>query len=164
MVVHLLINRIWQLKGIISEYGTCNWKSFSIYSKHSSKENYKSNDATYLPIYSYLIKNSQAIKKGAASKKTRMKKMWNPRWRPRNGCDGRLMAKILITTIQVNLCCLLQVSLGFGTKFTWIFIIKNCAINLPSQLFLGCHLRFHIFFTLAFLEATAFFYSLAVFD
>ena len=27
----------------------------------------------------------------------------NPRWQPRNGCDGRLMAKILITTIQVNL-------------------------------------------------------------
>ena len=31
-----------------------------------------------------------------------MKKMRNPRWRPRNGCDGRLMVKILITTIQVN--------------------------------------------------------------
>jgi len=29
-----------------------------------------------------------------------------------------LMAKFLITTIQVNLCCLLHVSLGFGTKFT----------------------------------------------
>jgi len=46
----------------------------------------------------------------------------NPSWRPRNGCDGRLMAKILmakilITTIQGNLCCHLYVSLGFGTKF-----------------------------------------------
>jgi len=30
----------------------------------------------------------------------------------------RLMAKFLITTIQMNLCCLLHVSLGFGTKFT----------------------------------------------
>jgi len=32
--------------------------------------------------------------------------------------DGKLMAKILITTIQVNLCCLLHISLGFGIKFT----------------------------------------------
>jgi len=27
------------------------------------------------------------------------KKLGNPRWWPRNGCDGRLMAKILIMTI-----------------------------------------------------------------
>jgi len=27
----------------------------------------------------------------------------NPRWQPRNGCDGRLMAKILLTAIQMNL-------------------------------------------------------------
>ena len=39
------------------------------------------------------------------------KKMSNPRWRPRNGCDGRLMVKILIMTIQVNL-----VPLDLGTK------------------------------------------------
>ena len=45
----------------------------------------------------------------------------------------------------MNLCCLLQVSLGFGTKFTWIVIIKIFAINLPSQPFLGCHLWFHIY-------------------
>ena len=32
--------------------------------------------------------------------------MRNPRWRPRNGCDGRLMVKISITTIQVNLVLL----------------------------------------------------------
>jgi len=31
------------------------------------------------------------------------KKMSNPRWQPRNGYDGRLMAKILTMTIQVNL-------------------------------------------------------------
>ena len=61
------------------------------------------------------------------------------------GCDSRLMAKILIATIQVNLCCLLYISLGFGTKFTWIVIIKIFAINLPSQPFLGHHLGFHIF-------------------
>jgi len=29
--------------------------------------------------------------------------MWNQRWQPRNGCDGRLVAKNLITSIQVNM-------------------------------------------------------------
>ena len=42
----------------------------------------------------------------------------------RNGCNGVLITKILIITIQVNLCCLLHASLGFGTKFTWIIVIK----------------------------------------
>ena len=31
-------------------------------------------------------------------------------------CDGKLMAEIFMMTIQVNLCCLLQVSLGLGIK------------------------------------------------
>jgi len=97
----------------------------------------------------YLIQNSPAVKKGAAPKRPLWKKMWNPRWWPRNGCDGRLMAKFLTKTIQVNLCCLLPVSLGIGTKFTWIVsivVIKNFAISLPSLPFLGHHLGFHIFF------------------
>ena len=50
-------------------------------------------------------------KKSVASKKAMVKKDVNPRWRPRNGCDGRLMVKFL--TIQVNL-----VLLGIGTKLT----------------------------------------------
>jgi len=33
---------------------------------------------------------------------------------------------------------------------TWIVIIKNFAINLPSQPIIGHHLGFHIFFTMAF--------------
>jgi len=37
-----------------------------------------------------------------------VKKLWNQKWQPRNGCDGRLMAKNLITTIQVWTCCLLH--------------------------------------------------------
>ena len=53
------------------------------------------------------------------------KKMWKKKWRPIIGCDGRLMIKILMTTIKVNLCCLLHISLGLGTKFTWIVIIKK---------------------------------------
>ena len=53
--------------------------------------------------------------KSAALKKAMVKKdvKLNPRWWPRNGCDGRLMVKNLITTIQVNL-----VPLGLGPKFT----------------------------------------------
>jgi len=50
----------------------------------------------------YPLKNSQAVKKGAAlCKMASMKKVG---WRPRNGCDGRSVTTILITTIQVNLC------------------------------------------------------------
>ena len=45
--------------------------------------------------------------------------------------------KILIMTIQENLCCLLHVSLAFGTKNCHI---KIFAINLSSQPFLGCRL------------------------
>jgi len=53
--------------------------------------------------------------------------------------------------IQVNLWCFLHVSLGFGTKYTWIFIIKIFAINLPSSyisyLFTIAFLGVHTFFT-----------------
>jgi len=84
-------------------------------------------------------------------------------WRPRNSCGGRLIAKILMTTIQENLCGLLHVPLGFGTKFTQIVIIKIFAINIPPQPFLGRHLGFHIFFPIAFLGIAHFFNSWAVF-
>jgi len=46
------------------------------------------------------------------------KKIRNPRWQPRNGCDGRLIAKILRTTIQVNLVP--------NPSEAWIVIIKFC--------------------------------------
>jgi len=66
------------------------------------------------------------------------KKLWNPQWRLRNGYDGSLMLKILIMTIQVNLC----------TKFIWIIVII-VAISWPplciSQLF--SHGKFCNFFT-----------------
>jgi len=48
-------------------------------------------------------KHPSCKKKCAALKKAIVKKMWNPRWQPRNGCDGRLIAKIFIMIIQVNL-------------------------------------------------------------
>jgi len=104
-------------------------------------------EATDLVLYIYLIQNSPAVKKSMAPRRPLWKKMWNPKWQPRNGCDGRLIAKFLITMIH---CCLLHVSLGYGTRFTWI-VINNFAISLSSQLFLGCHLGFSIFFTMALL-------------
>ena len=40
----------------------------------------------------YLLKNSQAVKKGAAlCKIASMEKFVKYRWRPRNGCDGKSM-------------------------------------------------------------------------
>jgi len=42
-------------------------------------------------------------KKGTAiPKKSKGKKIVKSKWRPRNGCDDRLMAKTLIITIQEN--------------------------------------------------------------
>jgi len=93
-----------------------------------------------------LIQNSVAIKKGVAPKRPLWKKMWNLRWQPRNGCDDRLMAKLLITAIQVNLVLNPSETWRRQHKFTWIVVIKNFAISLPSQSFLGRHLVFHIFF------------------
>jgi len=56
-----------------------------------------------LPAEYLSTQNSQAIKKGAAlCKMVSMKKVVKYRWQPRNGCDGRPLTKILITTIQVN--------------------------------------------------------------
>ena len=48
-------------------------------------------------------------------------------------------------------------------KLAWIVITKIFAVKLLSQPFLGHHLGFHTFFTMAFLGAAHFFYSLAVF-
>ena len=63
--------------------------------------------------------NSQAAEKGVAlCKMASMKKVVKYRWRPRNGCDGRSVAKFFITTNQVNLCYLIPASLGISTKFT----------------------------------------------
>jgi len=63
-------------------------------------------------------------------------------------------------TIQVNLYCLLHVSLA---KFTWIVFLKIFAISLPSSHFLAA-LDFTSFFTMAFLVAAHSFYSWAVLD
>jgi len=69
--------------------------------------------------------------------------------------DGRLMAKFLITTIQVNLCCLIHVSPPNSPELSLLKI-------LPSAL--GCHIGFHIFFHNGLFWAAHFFYSWAVLD
>ena len=71
----------------------------------------------------YLIQNSPAIKKVCSPQEH----CCEERCEIQSGGQGmavmvhRLKIKILIATIQVNLCCILQVSLRFGTQ-----IYLNC--------------------------------------
>jgi len=74
------------------------------------------------------------------------------------------MAKILITTIQVNLVPNPSETWRRQHKFTCIVVIKIFAISLPSQPFLDRHLGFHIFFHNGLFGAAHFFYSWAVLD
>ena len=95
-----------------------------------------------------LHKNSQKVQ--AMQKKTAWKKLQNQRWWPKSGCDGRIMEKFLITTIQANLCCLLQASLGIGTKFTWIVVIKILPLSYHHSHFWASTFDFTTFFMLSF--------------
>ena len=53
----------------------------------------------------YLLKKQPNCKRNTAyAKMASMKKVMKYRWQPRNGCHGRSVTKILITTIQVSLC------------------------------------------------------------
>ena len=81
----------------------------------------------------------------------------------RNGCDGKLIAKILIATIQVNFVLNPSEMWRRLHKFSRIVVIRIFIINFPSQPFLGCHLRFHIFFHKGLLGGHTLFYSWAVF-
>ena len=111
------------------------------------------------------MQTQPSCKKSAAhAKKRAWKKLWNPKWWPRSGCDGRIMAIFLITTIQVNLVLIPSEAWRRQHKFAWIVVIKNFAIILPSQPLLGHHLGFHNFFHAVFLlHGSHLFYSLAVF-
>jgi len=73
----------------------------------------------------FFIKNRSTVKKGAALfKMASVKKVVKSKGVAKKWlCWYKLMAKILITTIQVNLCCLIPASLGISTKFTWIVVI-----------------------------------------
>jgi len=75
-----------------------------------------------------------------------VKKDVNPRWLPRNGCDGRLIAKILILNgNQGKFCCFSMFHYNSAPNSPELSLFKIFAINLPSQPFLGCHLVVHIF-------------------
>jgi len=76
----------------------------------------------------------------------------------------RLVTKILITTIQVNLCCLILAPLGISTKFTWIVVIKIFAINLyHHRHFLAAPFDFTTFFTLVIFNRAAPFFTARLF-
>jgi len=71
----------------------------------------------------HLTQKIPVVKKYAHPKNAVVKKA---KWQPRNGCD--LMENYSVKP-QVNLCCLLHISLEFSTKFT-IVIIKIFTISL----------------------------------
>ena len=66
---------------------------------------------------------------------------------PRNGCDGRLKGKILITTIQVNLVPNHSEMWRRQHKFTWIVVIKFLFLAYHHNHFLATTLDFTSFFT-----------------
>ena len=77
------------------------------------------------------------------------------RWRPRNGCDGRLMVKILITTIQVNL-----VPLGkLAQNSPELSLLKFLPLTYHHNHFLAATLDFTSFFTIAFSRAALLFFT-----
>jgi len=59
----------------------------------------------------------------------------------KNGCDGRLITKILIMTIQVNLVPNRSEKWRGNTNSAELALLK-----FSITAFLGCHLGFHIFF------------------
>ena len=89
----------------------------------------------------YLFKNNLAVKKVWPCSK------W-PVWK---SCESQEMTvmvyvdgKILITTIQVNLCCLI---LGISTKFTWIVVTKILPSTYTITAISWPPLWFHNFFS-----------------
>ena len=79
-----------------------------------------------------------------------------PRWRPRNGCDGRLMVKILITTIQVNFCAASQ-------NLPKLSLLKFLPLTYHHSHFLAATLGFHIFFHHSLSEGRTLFLQLGCF-
>ena len=81
-------------------------------------------------------------KKVCAPRRPLGKKMWNPRWQPRNGCDSRLIAKILITIIQLNLLPNPSETCRRLYKFTWIVVIIIFAIKVTVYIPSSCRTNF----------------------
>jgi len=78
-----------------------------------------------------LIQNSPAVKKSVRPlKKAIVKKDVKSKVAVKKWLDDRLMAKILITTIQVNLVPNPSETWRRQHKFTWIVVIEIFAISL----------------------------------
>jgi len=65
--------------------------------------------------------------------------MWNPEWWPRNGCDGRLKAKILITTIS---CRIVVKSREGNTNSPELSLLKFLPLAYHHSHFLAANLDF----------------------
>jgi len=97
-----------------------------------------------------------------AAKKAIVKKDVNPRWRPRNGCDGTLIPKILITTIQI--CVAFSMfHYDLAPNSPELSSLKFLLLAYHHSHFLAATLDFTSFFIMAFLGAVHLFYSWAVF-
>ena len=119
-------------------------------------------------LYVHLIssKNNPVVKKCVAPKKAIVKKLKSIQGGGQKMLcwyTCRLKAKILIMTIQVNLCCLLHILLRFGTKFVLFLLLKFIQLSYHHSHFLSATLYFTSFITMAFLGAAQLFYSWAVF-
>jgi len=89
----------------------------------------------------YLQKEKITTNNSVAPRRPLWKKMWNPRWRPRNGCDGRLMAKFLITTR-----CQILVKRGEGnTNSSELSLLKIFPLAYHHSHFLAATLDFTSF-------------------
>jgi len=113
-----------------------------------------------LPTLLYVItersESNPAVKKYATPKNAVVKKDVKSKVAAKNGCDGRVKAKILITTIQVNLV-LNRSETGKGnTNSPELSLLKFLPLAYHHSLFLAATLDFTSFFTTAFLRATHF--------
>jgi len=81
----------------------------------------------------------------------------------KNCCDGRLIAKILITTIQLNLCCLFTFHYDLAPNSPEFLLLKFLLLAYHQSHSWPPPWDFTSFFTMAFLGAAHFFYSWAVF-
>ena len=92
-----------------------------------------------------MLKNSLAAKKCSLMQNVIWEKIWNPMWKPRNGCDGSLMAKKLITIIKVNFVLIHSESGMRQHRFTWIVAISFLPFNYHHSHFLTATLDFITF-------------------
>jgi len=104
----------------------------------------------HLKLYLIQKKNSPAVKKCAAPKKAIAKKDVKSKVAAKNGWDGRLIAKILITPIQLNLCCLSTFHYDSAPNSPELLLLKFLLLTYHHSHFLVTTLDFTFFFTIAF--------------